>query len=65
VGNDNDFRAPVVYHNGQPVGTNTIFSDNMLLAFRVGADAIAPVITRPPRSLPEQTARRWLICARV
>jgi hypothetical protein len=47
VGNDNDFRAPVVYHNGQPVGTNTVFSDNLLLAFRIGADAIAPIITCP------------------
>jgi hypothetical protein len=50
VGNDNDFRAPVVYHNGQPVGTNTVFSDNMLLAFRVGADVIAPTITCPAPS---------------
>jgi hypothetical protein len=47
VGNDNDFRAPVVYHNGQPVGTNTVISDNMLLAFRIGADAIAPTIVCP------------------
>jgi hypothetical protein len=47
VGNDNDFRAPVVYHNGVAVGTNTVFSDNMLLAFRVGADTIAPTITCP------------------
>lgn len=47
VGNDNDFRAPVVYHNGQPVGTNDIFSDNVLLAFRIGADAIPPVIACP------------------
>ncbi len=47
VGNDNDFRAPVVYHNGQAVGTNAIFSDNVLLAYRVGADAIAPTIVCP------------------
>lgn len=47
VGNDNDFRAPVVYHNGQPVGTNDIYADNMLLAYRIGADAIAPVIECP------------------
>lgn len=47
VGNDNDFRAPVVYHNGQPVGTNDIFSDNMLLAFRIGADSTPPTITCP------------------
>jgi hypothetical protein len=50
VGNDNDFRAPVVYHNGQVVGTNAIFSDNMLLAFRVGVDLIAPTITCPAPS---------------
>ncbi len=47
VGNDNDFRAPLVYHNGVVVGTNTVFADNMLLAFRVGADAIAPTIVCP------------------
>ncbi len=47
VGNDNDFRAPVVYHNGQPVGTNTVFSDNMLLAFRIGADRTPPTLTCP------------------
>ncbi len=47
VGNDNDFRAPVVYHNGQPVGTNDIYSDNMLLAFRVGADATPPTLSCP------------------
>jgi len=52
VGNDNDFRAPVVYHNGQPVGTNEIFSDNMLLAFRIGADSTPPSITCPgPRTI--------------
>lgn len=56
VGNDNDFRAPVVYHNGVAVGTNTAFSDNMLLAYRVGADAIAPSITCPaPRTLATGT----------
>jgi HYR domain len=47
VGNDNDFRAPIVYHNGQVVGTNAFVSDNLLLAFRVGADAIAPAIICP------------------
>jgi len=47
VGNDNDFRAPVVYHNGQVVGTNAFGSDNLLLAFRIGTDAIAPVIICP------------------
>ncbi len=47
VGNDNDFRAPIVYHNGLPVGTNQIFSDNMVLAFRIGADSAAPTIVCP------------------
>jgi len=47
IGNDNDFRAPVVYHNGQAVGTNAIVSDNVLLAYRVGADLIAPTIVCP------------------
>jgi len=47
VGNDNDFRAPIVYHNGVAVGTNTVFADNMLLAFRIGADATAPTIACP------------------
>jgi|SRR6185503_10165235 hypothetical protein len=56
VGNDNDFRAPVVYHNGVPVGTNSIFSDNMLLAFRIGADNVPPTITCPaPRTLSAGT----------
>jgi hypothetical protein len=47
VGNDNDFRAPIVYHNGVAVGTNAFGADNMLLAFRIGADAIAPTIVCP------------------
>jgi len=47
AGNDNDFRAPVVYHNGVAVGTNAFGADNMLLAFRIGADLIAPTITCP------------------
>jgi hypothetical protein len=50
VGNDNDFRAPVVYHNGVAVGTNTVFADNMLLAFRIGADSTPPTITCPAPS---------------
>lgn len=32
---DNDFRAPVVYHNGVPVGTNDVAVDSMALAYRV------------------------------
>jgi hypothetical protein len=47
VGNDNDFKAPLVYHNGQVVGTNDITIDNMLLAFRVGEDHIPPQIVCP------------------
>ena len=47
VGNDNDFRAPVVYHNGQAVGTNAVSADNVLLAFRIGADSTPPTITCP------------------
>jgi hypothetical protein len=35
VGNDNDFKAAVVYHNGVPVGTNTVAVDTMVLAWRV------------------------------
>lgn len=35
VGNDNDFKAPVVYHGGVAVATNHTTVDNMLLAFRV------------------------------
>jgi hypothetical protein len=47
VGNDNDFRAPVVYHNGVAVGTNAFGSDNVLLAFRVGEDHTAPTVACP------------------
>lgn len=50
VGNDNDFRAPLVYHNGQIVGTNTVFADNMLLAYRIGADSTPPSIVCPAPS---------------
>jgi 2',3'-cyclic-nucleotide 2'-phosphodiesterase (5'-nucleotidase family) len=35
LGNDNDFKAEVVYHNGVPVGTNAVPVDIMLLAYRV------------------------------
>jgi hypothetical protein len=35
VGNDNDFRAADVYHNGQLVGSNPLGVDNMLLAYHV------------------------------
>ena len=52
IGNDNDFRAPMVYHNGVVVGTNDIVTDNILLAFRIGEDHVPPTITCPaPRTL--------------
>jgi 2',3'-cyclic-nucleotide 2'-phosphodiesterase (5'-nucleotidase family) len=35
VGNDNDFKAEVVYHNGVRVGTNDVAVDIMLLAYRL------------------------------
>lgn len=35
VGNDNDFRATSVMHNGQSVGSNSLAVDNMLLAYHV------------------------------
>lgn len=35
VGNDNDFRAETVYHNGSVVGFNNLGVDNMLLAYHV------------------------------
>jgi hypothetical protein len=47
VGNDNDFKAPVVYHNGLPAGTNAVTIDNILLAFRIGEDHIAPSLSGP------------------
>jgi len=47
VGNDNDFKAPLVYHNGTVVGTNQVTIDNMLLAFRVGADMTPPTLDCP------------------
>src|SRR5215475_6299801 len=47
IGNDNDFKASTVYHNGVPVGTNDFTVDMMLLAFRIGEDHIAPTLTCP------------------
>ncbi|MBI5387860.1 MAG: esterase-like activity of phytase family protein [Verrucomicrobia bacterium] len=47
VGNDNDFKAPLVYHNGQIVGTNDVTLDSMLLAFRIGEDHIPPTVACP------------------
>src|SRR6185503_17510782 len=47
VGNDNDFRASTVYHNGVVVGTNALTIDSMMLAFRIGADRTPPTIQCP------------------
>jgi hypothetical protein len=35
VGNDNDFKAGTVIHNGQIVGSNAVTLDTMVLAWRV------------------------------
>jgi hypothetical protein len=47
IGNDNDFKAPVVIHNGEVVGENDLIIDNMLLAFRIGIDTTPPSIVCP------------------
>ena len=50
VGNDNDFKSPVVLHNGVAVGTNDIPVDNMLLAYHVtlpGVGGPAPALSAP------------------
>lgn len=53
--NDNDFKAPVVYHNGEAVGTNDLALDNILLAYRVTLPTYgAPA---PPNQLPAVTLR--------
>ena len=51
VGNDNDFKAPLVYHNGVVVGTNDVTIDNLMFAFRIGEDHIAPTLTTCPGTL--------------
>ncbi len=50
VGNDNDFKAAKVYHNGVVVGTNTVTVDSMLLAYHVTLPNVgaAPPPNRPP-----------------
>src|SRR5439155_1101604 len=45
VGNDNDFKASTVYHNGVIVGTNAITVDSMMLAFRIGVETNAPLLS--------------------
>jgi 2',3'-cyclic-nucleotide 2'-phosphodiesterase (5'-nucleotidase family) len=57
VGNDNDFKGEVVYHNGVPVGTNATTVDIMLLAYRVtlpgvGAPRLANVAPSVELTLP-------------
>lgn len=47
VGNDNDFKAGQVFHNGVLVGTNEVVVDVMLLAFRIGEDHTAPTLSGP------------------
>jgi hypothetical protein len=44
VGNDNDYKAAQVFHNGEVVGSNSIQVDNMILVYRVTlpADGIIP-----------------------
>ena len=43
LGNDNDFKSDVVYHNGVPVGTNAVQVDIMLLAYRVTLPGVSTV----------------------
>ena len=52
VGNDNDFKAPVVYHNGVPVGTNVVILDTMLLAWRVTLPGYDGPLVPKFRSVP-------------
>jgi 5'-nucleotidase / UDP-sugar diphosphatase len=61
VGNDNDFKSDIVYHNGVPVGTNAVQVDIMLLAYRltlpgVGATRAANVAPTIAISLPTGTS---------
>jgi 5'-nucleotidase/UDP-sugar diphosphatase len=53
VGNDNDFFAPITYHNGQPVGTNATPVDLMLLAYRV---TIPKLPSAAPANVPPTVA---------
>jgi acetyltransferase-like isoleucine patch superfamily enzyme len=50
VGNDNDFKSSVVFHNGVAVGTNDVPVDNMILAYHVtlpGVGGPAPALSAP------------------
>ena len=52
IGNDNDFKAPNVYHNGVIVGTNNPTVDMMLLAYRVALPTLgAPAPSNQPPSV--------------
>lgn len=51
VMNDNDFKAPVVYHNGVVVGTNDVPVDSMMLAFRVTLPTYGAAV--PPNTPPQ------------
>lgn len=56
--NDNDFKAPVVYHNGVAIGTNDLALDSLLLAYRVTLPtygAPAPAHQLPSVSLSAPT----------
>lgn len=50
LGNDNDFKSEVVYHNGVPVGTNTVTVDIMILAYRVTLPGVGS--PRKPNAAP-------------
>lgn len=47
---DNDFKAPVVYHNGEVVGTNEVGMDSLALAYRVTLPTYGAVM--PPNVPP-------------
>lgn len=62
VGNDNDFKSSVVFHNGVPVGTNDVPVDNMLLAYHVtlpGHGAPAPAPTPPTVTWISPVTSTW------
>ena len=50
IGNDNDFKSEVVFHNGVPVGTNSATVDIMLLAYRVSLPGMQA--SRPANAAP-------------
>jgi hypothetical protein len=46
IGNDNDFKAATVVHNGEVVGTNAVPLDNMILAWRVTLPGYQPNLSK-------------------